>query len=214
MKEGPYGARAAHEPSRMRLHGYVFVDDVLQALVAKCGRIASNALKNEFKGTDYSEQDAVSEDGGAFPRKCKTTADPWGAIDAAEFAIGREMGVIRCLADLEQSRHMTTRRTFAFLEIYSRAPHRASGELILSCLRAYHEWAHHSQERALAEVFAWSQRLIGISVDALELAQHFRQGKCSKHRKQAANYYADALMTLGEFVRIWNRKSLRSHNTG
>lgn len=199
----------------MRLHGPLTVDDVLQALVSRTARIPSNCLQNSLKTTDLKKEDFASEVvGGVTMRKPKHVGDPWRHIDQAELSIGREIGVLRCMADLAAMKHTTTRRTFSLGELYQKAPHRAQGEIVLLCLRSYHERALKSKERALAEVYAWSRRLEGLECDAATLAQDFREGRCARLRKKASAYYADALLILGEFIRIWNRKSLESFNRG
>jgi hypothetical protein len=210
----------------MRMYGTVTVDDVLQALVGRTGRIESSAGLQLATAQQNAARDEQGRRVGGGPRrgrsvgarpKASIAPDPWAAMDRAEQAIGREMGVLRCLDDLARVKHVSTRWLSAFLSLAQRAPGRTQGELVILCLRAFHEWATQSKERALAEVYAWSHRVTcsGDVVNAEALALDFRAGRAANARKQAARLYSDALEVLAQFVRVWNRKASDAwHRTG
>jgi hypothetical protein len=93
------------------------------------------------------------------------------------------------------------------VSLHKRAPSKGQGVLVVGCLRAYHEWALYSKERALAEVYVWAERCVGLDGDGAEVAQAFRLGKDGNARKAAAKLYSDALTALSDWVRVWNRKN-------
>lgn len=211
MKEGPLGARKPHEPSRMILHGRVTVDDVLAALVGRGPRIESST------GQQLEQARALHTTEQGDMHASAPSGDVWQAMDRAEHAIGKDVGTIRCLDMLARARSVSSGSSHAslgaLLTLHA-ATQRGKGELVILVLLAYHEWALHSKERALAEVYALARRLKGGHADASTLAHEFRTGKATDARKLAARLYGDSLIVLGEHVQRWNRKrseSVRDH---
>lgn len=201
----------------MRMRGPVMVDDVLQALVGRGPRIESstgpqlerarvNAMRDEEgrrvggewsvrppmqkRGGKHCRPGRTPEEdiGGVSPPKLSHTVDPWGSMDRAEQDTVRELGVIRCLCDLAQVKNISVRWISSIVSFHNKALHRAQGELVVLVLRAYHEWSSQSQERALAEVYVFSQREAKHEgdYDGAKIAQEFREGKNVSARRQAA----------------------------
>lgn len=223
MKEGPYGARKPHEPSRMRTGPDVTVQDVLDALVGRTtapsnmGAQLDRIRDKAFRIPDKTQaKNLIEEDQNERPvQKARRSVRDISCIDSAEtFALMRAP-VLHCIQDLCEVGHAHSLKSRAALAaLHKQAPHWTQGALVVGCLRAYHEWASHSKERALAEVCAWLHRVAGAEApDAFELAQHFREGKAKRSRTRAAELYADCILVLLGWVGIWNRREISQRNT-
>jgi hypothetical protein len=175
----------------MRLRGPVTLDEVLASLVGQGPRIASSTgpqLQRVREGILIDH-------------------DPWQSIDQAERAIGRDLGVVRCLEDLASVRFVQTRWVSALVSLHRRCKQYNQGAIAVALLRSYGEWGLTSKERALAAVAVLAQRLAGgTGCDANELADAFRGGREAETRRRAARLYSDAFEVVAEWVRLWNRK--------
>jgi hypothetical protein len=115
----------------------------------------------------------------------------------------------RCLQALCSIQMTSVKGCRSLCSLHRLVPQRNRGELVVLCLTAYHEWAHQSKERALAEVYAWSRRVVGDGdrADAVALARAFRAGKELSARKAAAKLYSDSIIVLADWIRVWNKRS-------
>lgn len=216
----------------MRLHGAVTVQDVLETLRGREGRIesstgvqlevaAARAVRRRAREAAGPRQIMTAIAADEFSRSApyvdeamphpKHTTDPWAAMDRAELSVFRDVGPLGCLSDLCTVKWAPSgpiKCPTLLITLHAKIPHRTQGEIVVLVLRAYQEWALMSEERALAQVAAWSSSASGGRVyNAHTLAQDFREGRMAATRKRAAGLYADSLLVLSAWVQIWNRRS-------
>ena len=135
-------------------------------------------------------------------------SDPFRSRDEVEANMIRLAGIIRCVDAFAAKQEITPKGQA--IEKINRTPQFAEGSIALGILRAYHERSS-SPERGLVEVYRFlakiSPRAVpSIPQDCDDLLQAFRDGNAKRCRFIAAEAYADALLGLQNFVRIYNKK--------
>lgn len=209
------GARKPWEPSRMRTGPDLTVQDVLDVLVsggiapsnmgAQLERIRDKALRPPDKTRakdfiyDTGPQQAAYEAGRVV--HVRSVVRDVSCIDAAEQFALMHAPVLRCIDALCEAKDSAAFRGRTVLKSLHERTGASFGSLTIGALRVYQERASKSQERGLAEVFVWRQRLLYQPADdANVLAQQFREGKAKKSRSIAAELYADCMLVLMRWV--------------
>lgn len=139
------------------------------------------------------------------------TPDPFRAREDAEANMMEKAGVMRCLSAFSERGEFRTKTiSYKGLERVQKATYAKlpQGHIAQEVLRAYQEWVGMGQERALAMVYGYLNRVVpelAPEKASLDLVQSFRDGKAKRARDFAAELYADSLLALEAFVRVYNR---------
>jgi hypothetical protein len=139
-----------------------------------------------------------------------TPPDPFRARADAENQMMEQAELLRCI-DAFSTRD-EFKQGYAKLEKIQKACRLPQGHLAIAVLRAYHEWSTQSQERALVAVYRYLQTIAPGAIPTPpknedDLVQAFRTGKAKRSRDLSAEVYADALLALGSFLTVWNKRN-------
>jgi hypothetical protein len=147
------------------------------------------------------------------------TPDPFRARDEAENHLLEQATLLRCVSDFSSKEEFVVlprqRKAAAagykLLERIHIASKYPQGGIALGILRAYHERSTQSQERGLVEVYNFLFAIAPTVCPPLpkqetDLLQAFRSGNAKRARTLACEAYADALLALQQFVRVWNAR--------
>lgn len=194
-------------------YGLVTLDDARCMLMSRS--MAPSAMgpmleraQCRYVGPEYS--DTVNE----VHVKAERT-DAVRAQEDAENRMLRDLGPLRCLDALARVVHAHVLKDRpALARLHKHVPGRTQGELVIGCMRAYEQWALHSEERALAAVYLWASSLAPEAYPARvdadeELAQAFRERKAQRARRRASDLYGDCYLVFAAWVAAWNRKQIR-----
>lgn len=176
----------------------ITIDDILHTLVSQSA--APSSMGAQLERLRYGASIAP---------------DPFRARDEVESRLLRDAALFRCAADFAARQELRGNNAAAYKaleKVYRGSTTKPpQGTIALRVLRAYQERCTQSQERALVEVYSY---LASIAPDVLppppkddgvDLVTAFRTGKAKRARSMAAEVYADALLSLGAFLSIWNR---------
>ncbi len=175
----------------------ITLDDILHTLV--CQSSAPSSMGSQLERLRHG---------------VSITPDPFRARDEVESKLLQDAALYRCASDFANRQELrgTGSQTFKALEkVYKATSNKPPmGTIALRVLRAYQERCTVSQERGLVEVYNYLASIAPTAVpdppkDQDNLAQAFREGKAKRARGMAAEVYADAILALSGFLRVWNR---------
>lgn len=139
--------------------------------------------------------------------------DPFRAQSEAEDRMIADATLLRCISEFSAKQELrATTQTLEKVQkaSYARMP---QGAIAIEVLRSYQEWSTKSQERGLAAIYQYLQRVAPSITPALplnpaedDLVTMFRKGKAKRARDFSAEAYADALLGLGKFLSTFNRR--------
>lgn len=192
----------------------VTLDEVLCFLMARTNTASTMGAQLEQARAIYHGGPAHSQHGTANEMHVKAPMqDVWKAQEQAESSMLDNISVARCvdgLAQVRVARILKDRPSLAKLQ--KACPSRGQGELVIMCLRAYEERRLTSEERGLADVYAWAGTLapllypVALPEEHDTLAQAFREGAAKRARGKASELYGDSYLVLADWVAQWNMR--------
>jgi hypothetical protein len=194
----------AHNGGHMSASPRITRDDVIEYLMART--TVSSGSGAQFEAMRLG---LLGTRGGGMTSYAESAA----RVDRQHRAALRLATISRCVSQLMALQSVSGMSGAGHLRQFAREAAIVEGQAVAEVLRSYHEWSLKSQERGLAQVFAWMRgRMPGLGKGEGtedDLAQAFRENRRKRARTKALLLLADAESGLKTWVLEYDRKTCR-----